>query len=124
MSHRRPRGELISHVLRALWDSDRPLTAKEIQARFPDDPPAVTTVFTVLDRLRSNGEVIRDSSPTGEYRFSTSRSESQFIADNMLEQLLKSRDRADVLLGFAGSLDEHDVAVLRRALDIDEPGES
>ena len=55
----RARGELELVVLRLLWAADEPLTAREIQDRFPGRVPASTTILTALDRLRAKGDVTR-----------------------------------------------------------------
>ena len=51
MAARRTRGALEAAVLRALWDTDRPLTARDVRELL--DPgtgtPALTTVLTVLN---------------------------------------------------------------------------
>lgn len=125
MSERRTRGELESAVLRALWDAPAPLSAREILGRFGESEgvPALTTVLTVLDRLRAKGRVSKTASPGGGVLFEATESESRYAADAMLAALVGTADRSAALLRFAGDLDERDVAVLRRALASgEEPG--
>jgi predicted transcriptional regulator len=113
----RARGELRRAVLRILWDASQPLTSREIQARFAPDPlPALTTVLTVLERLRLTDHVERGTSASGEYTFAATQSESKHVTDEMLEALSRSRDTHATLLRFAGNLDESQVAVLKQAL--------
>lgn len=122
---RRPRGELKGRILKVLWDAAGPMTAKEIRARFGGDEhvPTLSTFLTVLDRLRKSGEVARQLGANGEYAFTPTPSAAGDAVEQMLAALMKSTDRADVLLGFAGGLDRRDLDVLRQALaagDTDE----
>ncbi len=123
MRVRRSRGALEAAVLRVLWDADRPLTAREVQQRVDADAgvPALTTVLTVLDRLRVKRRVDKAVSPDGSHRFAPSQSESGYTAEAMMTALLATADRNAALLRFAGRLDPRDVAMLRRALDPHDP---
>ncbi len=113
----RGRGELRTALLRILWAADEPLTAKQIRARFTDEPiPAITTLLTVLDRLGASGLVDRRPSPSGESVFSASAPESQFTADAMIAALVSADDSSAALLRFAGELDEGHLEILRKAL--------
>jgi predicted transcriptional regulator len=104
-------------LLRILWAADEPLTAKQIRARFTDEPiPAITTLLTVLDRLGASGLVDRRPSPSGESVFSASAPESQFTADAMIAALVSADDSSAALLRFAGELDEGHLEILRKAL--------
>jgi predicted transcriptional regulator len=122
---RRPRGELKSRILKVLWDAAGPMTAKEIRARFEGEEhvPTLSTYLTVLDRLRKSGEVVRQPSAIGEYVFTPTPSESGDAVEQMLAALMKSTDRADVLLGFAGGLDRRDLEILRQALGSERAAE-
>ncbi|SMQ71203.1 Predicted transcriptional regulator [Plantibacter sp. VKM Ac-1784] len=113
----RARGELESTVLRILWDSAEPLRVREIQEHFPDKQPAITTLLTVLERLRLKGSVVRESDGPQGNRFSASTTESGYAADAMLTALTSVGDRSAALIHFAGDLDDDDVALLRSALD-------
>jgi len=112
----RDRGQLEADVMRQLWDADRPRTAKEIQAGFGADAPAITTLLTVLDRLRRKGLVNRSDARTN-ITFSAAQSESDRVVESMLQSLQETGDRQAVLLRFAGDLDSSDAEVLRRALE-------
>ncbi len=117
----RAKGELRTAVLRILWASETPLTAKEIRARFDghEPVPAITTLLTVLDRLGTSGLVDRAASTSGESVFSASAPESQYTADAMLATLLNADDSSAALLHFAGELDASHLALLRKALGAD-----
>jgi len=112
----RDRGQLEADVMRQLWAADGPLTAREIQAGFGDEAPAVTTVLTVLDRLRRKGLVRRSDARTN-ITFTAAQSESDHAVETMLQSLQATGDRQAVLLRFAGDLDSADAELLRRALD-------
>lgn len=113
---RRARGALEAELLRVLWQGGEPLTAQEIAQRLSGDTPAVTTVLTILERLRVKGEVVRVGEGPRGLRFSPARSESDYTGEAMLATLADSSDRTAALLKFAGSLDAQDVDALRRAL--------
>lgn len=121
MQVRRSRGELEATILRALWASDAPLSAREVVDGFGggDNSPALTTVLTVLDRLRAKGHVVKQETEAGGLIFSPTESESRFAANSMLAALVSSSDRSAALLRFAGELDERDVELLRKALGPD-----
>jgi predicted transcriptional regulator len=105
--------------MRALWDGDRPLTAREVQVAVAgqDDgrEMAITTIMTVLDRLRRDGDVSRER-PESEFMYSATSAESQKAASDMLSTLVGVSDRSGALLRFAGSLDEAALEALRRAM--------
>lgn len=116
---RRPHGGLKARIVDLLWQNGKGLTAKELQARFGDDGqiPALSTILTVLERLRKSGDVIRVPGDAGEYLYSPTPAEADEAVESMLGALMKSSDRTDVLLGFAGSLDADDLETLRKAID-------
>jgi predicted transcriptional regulator len=126
MAHRRSRGALEQAVLRVLWDEGGPMSARQIRDRIAGDPaaaggaasgvPALTTVLTVLDRLRAKHLVTKDAAAGG-FVFATVSSESGFAADAMVTALLAATDRDAALLRFARRLDGRDLEVLRQALD-------
>jgi predicted transcriptional regulator len=112
-------------VLRILWQAERPLTAREIQAGFDQGGrvPAITTVLTVLDRLRVK-QLVSKSSAEGGFVFSAARSQSGYVVDAMMAALATAEDRSPALLQFAATLDPRDLQTLRRALGVgDVPGE-
>lgn len=115
---RRPHGALKATVLDILLRRGEPMSAQQVRQSFPEGAqPALTTVLTVLDRLRQSGEVERTQSPDGEHEFRPTATDSRDAAVSMLDTLLRSNDRSGALLSFAGSLDATDVEVLRQALE-------
>nr|WP_269429488.1 BlaI/MecI/CopY family transcriptional regulator [Sinomonas humi] len=114
---RRPRGQLEGIVMRALWEADGALSARDVLGRFEQgEVPALTTVLTVLERLRAKGHVVRTSADDGTARFAPAQPEPSFVAANMLTVLTDSQDRGAALLHFAGHLRDEDAELLRRAL--------
>lgn len=116
MARRRARGELESAVLRELWASDVPLSAKDLQSNFTQPIPALTTLLTVLDRLVGKGTVVRTAAPGRGSVFAASTSEASHAAGAMVTALLSSSDRSAALTRFAGHLGECEVEALRKAL--------
>jgi predicted transcriptional regulator len=89
-------GDLEAFVLRRLWESDKPIATKELQAKIVHARPvAVTTVATILDRLYRKGivsrQLVREGGP--HYLYSAKLSESEFrqaVVDNVMGTLLHS----------------------------------
>lgn len=113
----RDRGELEAKVMAALWRHDAPLTAREIQAAISDPTPAITTVLTILERLRTKGLVLREEATGSTYRFAAAKSESEDAVEKMLTSLTATEDRAAALVQLAGNLDARDADTLRQALE-------
>lgn len=116
---RRPHGALKTTVLEIVLHAERPLTAQEIRGKFDASGhvPALSTVLTVLDRLRRQGVVTRATGEGGDYEFGPAAATSERAAHSMLDMLLSSADRGGALTRFAGSLDAEDLEVLRSAID-------
>lgn len=115
-ARRRPHGALKAAVLEVLVAGDQPLTAREIAEKLSGDP-SLTTVFTVLDRLRRSGDVERTRLDTGGYVFAPARAAAGEAAREMIDSLVRANDRGGALVAFAGALRDEDLHVLRRALD-------
>lgn len=103
--------------MRILWDSAAPLSVRDIQGTFDaGEEPAVTTLLTVLERLRFKGQVSRGEAVAGVRHYAAAQSEPEIVSDAMLSALTESSNRAAALLNFAGDLDDDDVDLLRKAL--------
>jgi predicted transcriptional regulator len=113
----RNRGELEADVMNVLWDAPGPLTAREVQEAFTVKVPAITTVITVLDRMRTKGSVVREATAGRSYIFSAARSRVVEITETMSTALHGADDRTAALLLFAGSLSEDDRQFLRSAIE-------
>ena len=118
----RDRGELEARVMAALWRHGEPLTAREIQAAISDPTPAITTVLTILERLRTKGRVLREEAAGSTYRFTAAKSESEDAVEKMLTSLTATEDRAAALVQLAGNLDARDADTLRQALEARRTG--
>ncbi|MCA5922187.1 BlaI/MecI/CopY family transcriptional regulator [Curtobacterium oceanosedimentum] len=113
----RPRGQLEQAVLDALRSADGGRTARQVLDAFPEPRPAVTTVLTVLDRLRRKGQVEREQHDDAPLTFRAVHSRDEQTASLMSSALAASADREAALLQFTGSLASDDLEALRRALD-------
>jgi predicted transcriptional regulator len=113
----RNRGELEADLMNVLWNASGPLTAREVQDTFTVKVPAITTVITVLDRLRTKGAVVREAAAGRSHVFSAARSRVHEITETMSTALHGADDRTAALLLFAGSLSDEDRQFLRAALD-------
>ncbi|PCN49463.1 transcriptional regulator [Curtobacterium sp. 'Ferrero'] len=113
----RPRGQLEQAVLDALWSADDGLSARQVLDAFPEPRPALTTVLTVLDRLRRKGQVERQTHDDAPLTFRATSSREEQTASLMSDALAAAGDREAALLRFTGSLASDDLEVLRRALD-------
>lgn len=116
MSPTRNRGELESALMNVLWSSETALTAREIQQRFSTHVPAITTIITVLDRMRLKGSVERESSGGRSHVFRAAHSREDQVASVMADALATASDQSAALMLFAGSLSADDRAFLSRAL--------
>jgi predicted transcriptional regulator len=89
-------GDLEALALRQLWDTARPLSVREFQARISKTRPvAVTTVATILDRLHRKGVVSRELVKKGgpHYLYSAKVTEAEFkeaVVNNVMGTLLQS----------------------------------
>jgi len=116
MSERRRHGALRDEVLGLLLHADEPMTARQVAGLLAgegDKAPALTTVLTVLDRLHRGGEFEKHRTESGELTFAVARHEAEDVAGDMLEALLRSKDRTGALLSFAGNLTADDLRALR-----------
>lgn len=116
-------GDLERSIMDALWASDAPLTANELQesletgsAGVSGKQLAVTTVLTVLSRLEHKGLVMRDRS-VRPHLYRASSSHADHTAELMHEILGASSDRSEVLARFLGQVSPEEAATLRGLLD-------
>ena len=118
MRTRQP-GELETDVMRVLWTHPEGSTAGQIRSLIDEPRPALTTVLTVLERLRVKGLVDRTDAPPAQIVFAAAVSEVDHSAQAMLSALNSSSNRDAALLRFAGDLSDRELAMLRSALDSD-----
>jgi predicted transcriptional regulator len=111
---RRAFGELEQQVLSVLWAAGVPLIPREVQAKLAD-PPAYTTVTTILDRLQRKGAATRTSRGRA-FAYEAVVSESAVAAQHARALLANGYDRRAVLQGFVEVLSEDDSDELTRLL--------
>jgi predicted transcriptional regulator len=117
-------GQLERAVLQVLWDAPGPVSARDVLAALAQRDGtqrelAVTTVLTVLDRLRRKGLVRRERDGRA-HRYQASVSREDYVAGLMLEALGQAPDRSAALTRFLGGVSPADTDHLRRALS--DPG--
>jgi predicted transcriptional regulator len=117
-------GHLERAVLQVLWERPGPAAARDVLAALGDRAGAgggaprelaITTVLTVLDRLRRKGLVRRERSGRA-HLYQAAVSREDYVADLMLEALGQAPDRGAALTRFLGSVSPADTDHLRRAL--------
>lgn len=120
MTTQRNRGELEADIMTILWQSDAPMTTKEVQARFTEKVPAITTLITVLDRMCAKGQVVKESVGGRSQTFAAAQSRIAHVTNTMSSALQSADDHVAALLLFAGTLSEEDRAFLRKAIDTEK----
>jgi len=111
---RRAFGELEQQVLSVLWAAETPLVPREVQEKLAD-PPAYTTVMTILDRLQRKGSATRTARGRA-FAYEAVVSESTVAAEHARALLANGHDRSAVLQGFVDVLSDDDSAELTRLL--------
>lgn len=113
---RRAKGELERLLLEQLWAHPHGRTARQLTDGLAGDALALTTVLTVLERLRAKGDLHRTGDRSSGYVYLAELSESHHVARSMLRSLTESSDRQTALVGFVGRLESDDIRLLREAL--------
>jgi predicted transcriptional regulator len=111
---RRAFGELEQQVLGVLWAADVPLVPREVQEQL-EDPPAYTTVTTILDRLHRKGAATRSSRGRA-FAYEAVVSEADVAAQHARALLANGNDRRAVLQGFVDVLSQDDTDQLASLL--------
>jgi predicted transcriptional regulator len=111
----RMHGELEMAVMDILWETGGALSARQVQALFEVPVPAITTVSTVIERLRTKGWVSAVETPRAKL-YSVTRSREAHTAELMANALTTTGDRTAALMHFAGTLTDEERAVLRTAI--------
>src|SRR5579859_7777585 len=114
-------GELEAVIMDQLWERGRPALVREIVDALHDDrAPAYTTVMTVMENLYRKGWLRRERDGRA-WRYTPTRSRSDYTAALMQEALDANPDRRTALAHFVLQLSPHDTALLQQALDIARP---
>jgi len=102
-----------------LWETDAPLTVREVSARLTERNLAHTTVMTVLDRLAKKGFAKRQRDGRA-WRYCPAATRETYVTELMLTALEQTGDRTAALTRFAQSVSGIEAEVLRDALDVFE----
>lgn len=108
-------GHLERAVLQILWDHPEGATCRDVLTSLEGRDLAVTTVLTVLDRLRRKQLASRRDDMRPHRYFATVRRED-YIAEIMLDALGQAPDRGAALTRFLGGVTDTDTDHLLRAL--------
>jgi predicted transcriptional regulator len=109
-------GELERAIMDVLWDSNAPLTVREVSLRLTERDLAHTTVMTVLDRLAKKGFAKRQRDGRA-WRYCPAATREAYVAELMLTALDQTGDRTAALARFARSVSGAEAGVLRDALE-------
>jgi len=115
VARRRAMGALEAEVLTHLWASADALVPGEVRDAMVD-PPAYTTVMTILTRLWDKGLVERE--PRGRaFAYRPLVSEADLAAQRMRATLEGTTDREAALSRFVSALSRREERALRKILD-------
>ena len=114
-------GDLERAIMDVLWESDAPLTVREVSARLTERNLAHTTVMTVLDRLAKKGFAKRQRDGRA-WRYCPAATRETYVTELMLTALDQTGDRTAALTRFAQSVSGVEADVLRDALEVIEGG--
>jgi predicted transcriptional regulator len=109
-------GELERAIMDVLWETNVPLTVREVSTRLPERNLAHTTVMTVLDRLAKKGFARRQRDGRA-WRYCPSATREAYVAELMLTALDQTGDRTAALARFALSVSGAEAEALRDALE-------
>jgi predicted transcriptional regulator len=108
-------GELERAIMEVLWDTNEPLTVREVSNGLPERNLAHTTVMTVLDRLAKKGFARRNRDGRA-WRYRPAATRESYVAELMLTALDQTGDRSAALAAFAQSVTGAEAEVLLEAL--------
>jgi predicted transcriptional regulator len=109
-------GELERAIMEVLWETDTPLTVREVSGGLTQRNLAHTTVMTVLDRLAKKGFARRERDGRA-WRYRPAATREAYVAELMLTALDQTGDRGAALARFAQSVSGAEAGVLRDALE-------
>lgn len=108
-------GELERAVMNVLWETDRDMTAREVQDQLADRDLATTTVLTVLGRLERK-QLVRRIRDGRAHHYRPVASREDHVAELMTDALDDASDRGAALSRFLGSMSEDERSRLRDLL--------
>lgn len=109
-------GELERAIMDVLWESDEPLTVRQVGAHLTDRDLAHTTVMTVLDRLAKKGFARRERDGRA-WRYCAAADRETYVTELMMHALDQTGDRSAALASFARRVSDAEAQVLRRELE-------
>jgi len=109
-------GELERAIMDVLWESDEPLTVRQVGAHLTDRDLAHTTVMTVLDRLAKKGFARRERDGRA-WRYCAAADREAYVTELMMHALDQTGDRSAALASFARRVSDAEARVLRRELE-------
>jgi predicted transcriptional regulator len=98
-----------------LWQTEAPLTVRQVSNGLSQRNLAHTTVMTVLDRLAKKGFARRERDGRA-WRYLPAQTRESYVAELMLTALEQTGDRDAALARFAQSVSGAEATVLRDAL--------
>lgn len=98
-----------------LWQTETPLTVRQVSSGLSRRNLAHTTVMTVLDRLAKKGFARRERDGRA-WRYRPAETRESYVAELMLTALAQTGDRDAALARFAQSVSDAEAVVLREAL--------
>ena len=107
-------GALEGEVLGCLWSADAALTPAEVVAAM-QDPPAYTTVMTILTRLWQKGLVARETRGRA-FAYQPVLDEAELTARRMRAVLEAASNREAALSHFVGTLSKREERAVRRLI--------
>ncbi len=108
-------GELERAVMNVLWETERDMTAREVQDQLSDRDLATTTVLTVLGRLERK-QLVRRIRDGRAHHYRPVASREDHVAELMTDALDDTSDRGAALARFLGSMSEEERSRLRDLL--------
>lgn len=108
-------GALEAEVMSCLWSSGVAMTPGEVLEAMTD-PPAYTTVMTILTRLWAKGLVDRQSRGRA-FSYRPVHNEAEHAALRMRASLEAASNREEALSHFVGTLSKREERALRKILE-------
>ncbi|HAM23492.1 MAG TPA: CopY family transcriptional regulator [Actinobacteria bacterium] len=114
-------GELEAAVMACLWQSQTPVSVRDVMDRLNADRDlAYTTVLTVLDNLHRKQMVTRELNGRA-YQYVAAKSQGEYSAELIAAAAAQSDDKMGALMHFVERLSPQEVRELRAALDAQQP---
>jgi predicted transcriptional regulator len=98
-----------------LWQTESPLTVRQVSNGLGQRNLAHTTVMTVLDRLAKKGFARRERDGRA-WRYRPAETREAYVAELMLTALEQTGDRGAALARFAQSVSGAEAIMLRESL--------